>query len=241
MRTVHETEALRPSDPVPKHHSSNPSNRFQRLRLVLNNGGKEKGSTPASPSSHVGPSSANGGSLATDAEYAQNNVTYVQDLKSHGAAPTVVQFPPDLDFTPHELSLPAPELFRLLCRQLQWATREGEQLRAEAEALEAQRKEEWKEKELVLENLMEAEFASLKRKRQETGLPLDPEAQSLIEEDIVPSKKLSIAPTGGQLPWWRQDKWIDGASRETKFDGPDGAAPESVAQLRGGALGEQPA
>lgn len=240
MRTVHETEALRPSDPVPKHHSSNPSNRFQRLRLVLNNGGKDKGSAPASPSSHVGPPSANGGSLATDADYVQNNVTYVQDLSTPGA-PTVVQFPPDLDFTPHELSLPAPVLFRLLCRQLQWATREGEELRTEAEALEAQRKEEWKEKELLLENLMEAEFASAKRKREETGVPLDAETHQLMEEDVGPSKKLPIEPIDGQLPWWRQEIPVDAAGRGTDLDGSGGNVPEAVAQLRGGGFDEQPA
>src|SRR4051794_20236007 len=109
MRTVHETEALRPSDPVPKHHSSNPSNKFQRLRLVLNQSRtQEKGSTPASPSSHPPNSATVPGN--PDMEYAHNNIMYMQDLASPNA-PTMVQFPPDLNFTDQELSLPAPELF----------------------------------------------------------------------------------------------------------------------------------
>src|SRR5690242_21618313 len=88
MRTVHETEALRPSDPVPKHHSSNPSNKFQRLKLVLTNEAKRpsesKGSTPASPASlHPAPaSSSHPTAAAPDADHTHNNITYIQDRKS---------------------------------------------------------------------------------------------------------------------------------------------------------------
>jgi hypothetical protein len=35
MRTVHETEALRPSDPVPKSHPNHPSNHTSRPRPLL--------------------------------------------------------------------------------------------------------------------------------------------------------------------------------------------------------------
>lgn len=225
MRTVHETEALRPSDPVPKHHSSNPSNKFQRLRLVLNERQKqEKGSTPASPSQP--PNSATVPSAATpvpsvimgpqgpmapmsaDAEYAHNNIVYMQDLASPNA-PTMVQFPPDMNFTNHELSLSAPELFRLLRRQLHWATQEGEQLRAEAEILEKQRKDEWITKELVMENVMEAELAQTRRKRLEAGLIDEPESFKLLEADILPSKKLDIQPKLDKIPWWREEAWVN--------------------------------
>jgi hypothetical protein len=209
MRTVHETEALRPSDPVPKHHSSNPSNKFQRLRLVLNERQKqEKGSTPASPSSHP-PNSATV-PLSADAEYAHNNVVYMQDPVSPNA-PTMVQFPPDLNFTEHELSLPAPELFRLLRRQLHWATQEGEQLRAEAEALEKLRKEAWVAKELTMENLMEEELTRTRRQRVDAGVPDEAHMLDLLEEDIAPAKRLEIKPKAGKLPWWRGDGWVKGS------------------------------
>ncbi|KAF2740034.1 hypothetical protein EJ04DRAFT_572740 [Polyplosphaeria fusca] len=206
MRTVHETEALRPSDPVPKHHSSNPSNKFQRLRLVLNERQKqEKGSTPASPSSHP-PNSATV-PLSADAEYAHNNVVYMQDIASPNA-PTMVQFPPDMNFTDHELSLPAPDLFRLLRRQLLWATQEGEQLRAEADALEKTRKEAWIAKELILENMMEGELARTRRMRIDVGMPNDPQTFGQLEEDIVAAKRLEIKPKAGKSPWWRGDEWV---------------------------------
>ncbi|KAH7130605.1 hypothetical protein B0J11DRAFT_523580 [Dendryphion nanum] len=204
MRTVHETEALRPSDPVPKHHSSNPSNKFQRLRLVLSNQKTDKGSTPASPISQI-PISVTV-PLNADAEYANNNIVYVQDT-SPPNAPTMVQFPEDMNFSEHELSLPAPDLFRLLRRQLLWATQEGETLRAEAEILEKKRKSEWVAKELLVENIMEAELSRTKRKRLDAGLG-DLDSFGLIEEDVGPSKTLKLDVKGEKDPWWREESWL---------------------------------
>ncbi|KAH7080467.1 hypothetical protein BKA63DRAFT_600801 [Paraphoma chrysanthemicola] len=207
MRTVHETEALRPSDPVPKHHSSNPSNNKQRIKLILNADGKkpEKGSTPGSPSSHSHPPNSATIPPAADQDYAHNNVTYIQDLSLPGA-PTLVQFPPDIEFTERELSLPAPELFQLLRRQLQWAQQDSEQLRAEAEALEKLRKEEWEAKELLVENVMEAQVTNEKRQRADRGEPEDFEGFDAVEYDTVPAKSLPIRPLDGKLPWWREEK-----------------------------------
>jgi hypothetical protein len=204
MRTVHETEALRPSDPVPKHHSSNPSNNKQRIRLILNSGDKkpEKGSTPASPSSHSHPPNSAAAPPASDADYAHNNVIYLQDLANPNA-PTMVQFPPDISFTDRELSLPAPELFQLLRRQLQWAQQDSDELRAQAEVLEKQRKGEWEAKELLVENLMEAQFITHRRQRAERGERED-EVLDLVEDDIKASKALPIHPKNGKLPWWRE-------------------------------------
>lgn len=212
MRTVHETEALRPSDPVPKHHSSNPSNKFQRLKLVLTNEGKkgsqDKGSTPASPSVQAqAPNSATGAPApGSDAEYAHNNVIYLQDLASPNA-PTMVQFPPDLEFTPEELGLPAPDLFKLLRRQLHWATQDGEELRAEADRLDKVRKEEWEAKELLVENYMEATVKQVERQREENGLPAEYEGFSLAKQDVIPSKRLQLQAKNGNLPWWRDGRW----------------------------------
>jgi hypothetical protein len=165
----------------------------------------EKDSTPASPSSHV-PHSATA-PLGLDSDYSHNNVIYMQDLSSPNA-PTVVEFPPDMNFTEQELALPAPELFRLLRRQLCWATQDGDQLRAEAEALEKQRKEEWTAKELLVENILEAELSTSKRKRLEAGDLEEPLAYSPLEEDIQVSKQLKVEPKDGKLPWWREEAWV---------------------------------
>lgn len=207
MRTVHETEALRPSDPVPKHHSSNPTNNKQRLKLVLNNEAKklphDKASTPGSPS-HPPNAAPAAGTTTSETDYAHNNVIYLQDLASPSAS-TLVQFPTDIEFTTEELRKPANELFQLLRKQLQWATKEGEQLRAEAEELERIRREEWQAKELLFENFMEAQAATERRRRAEQGIPEDMEGWPAVEKDVAPSKALPIAPKDGKLPWWRQD------------------------------------
>jgi hypothetical protein len=204
MRTVHETEALRPSDPVPKHHSSNPSNKFQRIKLVLSEEKRsaEKGSTPASPSSHP-PNSA---TLppAPETDHSNDNIIYIQDPVTNA---TMVQFPPDVVFTPRELALPADQLFRLLRRQLHWATQDGDQLRAEAESLEKQRKDEWAAKELLLENVMEGELESAKRRLVEAGED-EPHHFAQLEADVAPSKKLRIQPKAGKIPWWREEDWL---------------------------------
>lgn len=236
MRTVHETEALRPSDPVPKHHSSNPSNKFQRIKLVLSNEAKRpsdsKASTPASPSSlHPSTAHALHPAHGPDADHSLNNVTYIQDLASPGA-PTMVQFPPDISFTPAELALPADALFRSLRRTLQFATDEGEALRVEADALEKQRKAEWDAKELLFENYMEFQIAKTRRDRLEQGLPADLEGLDAAECDIAPSKRLPMDPRQGKLPWWRDQAWLkthpdpsDGRQDHTSYDAVKAEAP----------------
>ncbi|OSS49556.1 hypothetical protein B5807_06248 [Epicoccum nigrum] len=212
MRTVHETEALRPSDPVPKHHSSNPSNKFQRIKLVLSNEAKRpsesKGSTPASPSSLHPPAASTLQPSHGDADHVNNNITYIQDLASPGA-PTMVQFPPDVSFTPTELALPADLLFLSLRRTLQFATEEGDALRQEADALEKARKAEWEAKEVLVENYMEFQLAKAKRDRLEQGLADEVvDGLDAAEHDTLPSRKLGMAARDGKLPWWRDEEWM---------------------------------
>ena len=117
----------------------------------------------------------------------------------------MVQFPPDINFTPEELRLPAPDLFKLLRRQLLWATHDGEELRAEADRLEKQRKEEWEAKELLLENYMECQAAHFERRRMDGGLPAELEGLQLVQDDVAPAKQLKLAPKNGKLPWWREE------------------------------------
>lgn len=117
----------------------------------------------------------------------------------------MVQFPPDIDFLPEELRLPAPDLFKLLRRQLHWVTQEGEQLRVQADALERQRKEEWEAKELLVENYMEAQVATEQRRRADAGLPEDFEGFGFVQSDMDPARALKVSAKDGKVPWWRED------------------------------------
>ena len=228
MRTVHETEALRPSDPVPKHHSSNPQNKAQRIRLTL------KGLAPApapsngdnmaaakdplsaiksNPSNPVSPSIPPLAS-ALDTDYDHHNVTY-----AGGPAPEdwTPHFPPDVHFSAAELALPPSELLRLLRRQLHWAAGDAEALRRDVEARDRARRDEWVAKELVLENLLEAEMATAERRRARKGArPAsyeEEEARLKMRADVAPAKRLQlVAGEEGGLPWWRERDGAKGGS-----------------------------
>lgn len=172
--------------------------------------GPDKSSTPtpASPSSHAPPSAT----AATNPEYdyAHNNIVYTADPSSPNAPP-LVTFPPDIQFTPAELALPAPELFRLLRRQLLWAQQEADELKAEADVLERKRKDEWIAKELLVENTMEAELARGLNKSDYSETE-DREhvkkregAKKMVTEDVNPGLLLEVE---GKTPWWRQESLL---------------------------------
>ncbi|KAL9095323.1 MAG: hypothetical protein Q9163_006517 [Psora crenata] len=136
MRTVHETEALRPSDPVPRNYSS-AHFKPQRLKLIVNSKPRNAPDAELDDDPTVSPRFET-----------ENNVP----AQSH-------EYPPDVQFTDEELSMRSDQLFRLLRRQVHWAEEDGKELASEVKALEKKRKEEWMAKELVLTNLMEAELA----------------------------------------------------------------------------------
>ena len=227
MRTVHETEALRPSDPVPKHHSANPSNRLQRLKLTFkaNSSGAPGGYQAGTDGNLTDDGSAFGGLAPGAAAEAMdpNNIAYEpvtrnasstsNGHKNYGpltqSNPAYrIVFPPDLHFTPSEADLPADQLYRLLRRQHAWAEDDTRDLKAEVERLERERREEWLAKELVLENLMEADVAVAERRaaRKLRRLNLvDREVEEAVAvrmgEGVAVSKTLTL---DRGVPWWRR-------------------------------------
>ena len=231
MRTVHETEALRPSDPVPKHHSSNPLNKNQKLRLTFKaisssitngNGNGNANNGPGSVASEGGRSSVPASPMTmgmrteiADEEYEANNVVYIPaahalpDLNlplPHGGSISdgemTKQFPPDINFTDEELALPPEQLLALLKLQVQWASEESEVLRKEVEELEEKRRVEWSRKELSLENLMEAEAEGAAR-REPLG-PGDSILTGVIKSDVKNAEGFRL--TGDPTPWWREPR-----------------------------------
>lgn len=136
MRTVHETEALRPSDPVPKGHSEAASRAagggtngsLKRIKLIVNNGDRPKsivGELPPLPTDGIPDESGE----ARPVE--MNSVPFVLPV-SHD------YYPPDVVDTldNYELSLPPSQLFRLLRRQVHWAEQEGARMAKELDMVE---------------------------------------------------------------------------------------------------------
>jgi len=207
MRTVHETEALRPSDPVPKHHSSNPQNKAQRLRLTLkglapangpgSSSGDASGATrDAAPRNTSHPASPGAGAAppaGPDADYDHHNVTY----ERAGAADDWEKaFPADVRFAPEELALPPRRLLALLRAQAGWAAAEGDELRAALDGLERLREREWLKKELLVENVMEGEFAGAER-----ASGVHESVRPRLLRDAEFARRLDI-PDEEKL-WWR--------------------------------------
>ncbi len=175
MRTVHETEALRPSDPVPKNYSSIPP-KPQRLKLIVN---------PKHPNEPEG---------NEDTEVDDDATIYnsEQDMDDHPTAP--FEYPPELQFTEEELAMPTNQLYRLLRRQHHWAEEESAELLDEVQALEAKKKQEWTQKELVLANVMEAELANA----HDRGEP-----QQNVQHHLLDLPQPILPMAGREQPWYR--------------------------------------
>ena len=196
MRTVHETEALRPSDPVPRHHSA-AGQKPQRLKLILNS--KPPGGSSNSADDNIerdltmSPHSSVNGDVATD-----------------NLPPLPFEYPADIAFTESELDMRPDQLFRLLRRQLAWSERDGRTLGEEVKVLEKKRRDEWTAKELVLANLMEAEAAAAVGHANGES---ERNIMRIVQEDL-PGTPL---PLRGEVPWYRalsEERVVEGQGME---------------------------
>ncbi|GMG38561.1 unnamed protein product [Aspergillus oryzae] len=145
MRTVHETEALRPSDPVPKHHNApsaagtpagTPGSKLQRIKLKLSQPPKED------------PEQQLNEKMNEENKYLD---CYLNDWEEHG-------YHRELGFQPYESKLPPQQLYRLLRRQIHWAEKETVELRDEWERVLPKRKHAFLEKEAIFEDVCDAEL-----------------------------------------------------------------------------------
>jgi hypothetical protein len=143
MRTVHETEALRPSDPVPKSMQApgtgGPAGKSSKLKIILK-----------TPQSHAAghDDSVDDSSTADQAD--AHDVTRLS--REHG-------------FTDEELAMPADRLHNLCRLQLRWAEREAARLAEENKRWEELYKSEWLEKEVLLDQVVHAERSWHERRR----------------------------------------------------------------------------
>ncbi|ERF76050.1 hypothetical protein EPUS_01383 [Endocarpon pusillum Z07020] len=138
MRTVHETEALRPSDPVPKGHSeaasraaggSGSNGSLKRIKLIVNNGDRPKsvvGELPSLPTDGIPDENGEAGAVEMD------SLPFMLPVP-HGYYPSDVADALD----DHELALPPSQLYRLLRRQIHWAEQEGAELAKQLDIVES--------------------------------------------------------------------------------------------------------
>ncbi|EAW07809.1 C2H2-type zinc finger protein [Aspergillus clavatus NRRL 1] len=163
MRTVHETEALRPSDPVPKHHNgpasavgtptATPISKLQRIKLKL--------SLPRYDAWQCSESANDEPALADDLDGLE-----------------LPEFGPELGFDEHELRLRPYDLYRVLRRQIHWAEKESLRLREEWEKIQPKRKQSWLEKEAVFDDVIDAELHLFSAIVGSEGLPVEAAADA---------------------------------------------------------------
>ncbi|KAI6782226.1 INO80 complex subunit-like protein [Emericellopsis cladophorae] len=179
MRTVHETETLRPSDPVPK--SQGHGSKANKLKIIIK-----------TPQSH-----GNNGDDVSDEPLADGK----ED--PHEGCWTIMSS--DL-FSEEELKADREALYKKLYFEDKWAKEENDTLMKECKALEEQYYKEWQEKEVLLSQVIQSEVAWHERRNailsgaadvhisgpmdsQETepanGLP-DPEPVNTIENGLRP-------------------------------------------------------
>ncbi|EQB53457.1 hypothetical protein CGLO_06811 [Colletotrichum gloeosporioides Cg-14] len=154
MRTVHETEALRPSDPVPKSMQAGPTGKG-KLKIILK-----------TPQSHAAGQDDAIDDGADDDELSADLFTPMTE---------------ELGFTKHELDMPLERLYTLCRHQVKWAQEETANLAEEVKYWEEQYKEQWREKEVLLSQVVQSEVDWHKRKAAVLSGAADVQLSGVIE------------------------------------------------------------
>lgn len=251
MRTVHEGESAKASEhskkkdhppasvgqASPSEAGTDPAGSKvpKSLKLHFN---KDKSSAPSTPGAEDADAVVDGGPLSPGSRDA---------LLGH--------FPDGTMFENYELALNRRDLFSLLRRQIRWAEEEGAVINEELKAAEEHRQHEWLRKELVLENLMEAEVAHAEARgdfKDPADLvtelaPVDASikpshlGRSIIAKLYEDDRNASALPLiGREKPWYRQkprsrriSEGALGASRPEPMliDNPPSSPPAALADI----------
>jgi len=145
MRTVHETEALRPSDPIPKSHLGG-NGKPKQLKIIIK-----------TPQSHSTVGGRDDGDPADDDGAGSDS-----DKERY----TVLN---PKDFTEKELLYPLKELYARCRIQVKLAERESDRLLEEIQELEKQYKEEWLAKESLFAQATTVEMDYHERRKAITS------------------------------------------------------------------------
>ena len=187
MRTVHEPEPVRGTD------STTPAAGRGKGPKIKSNGGPK-----GAPVQDIGPTHDEDGNWVNPSP-ASDNITYIPAHHPITGQPGfMIHYPPDIHFSAWESSITADQLMRLLRRQVHWATKDGDELKKQVEALEQQKREEWQLKEILLEGTLEAELAHADQ--DQIMKNVDARVREAMAQDVEPAKSLKW--TDGE-PRWR--------------------------------------
>ena len=172
MRTVHETEALRPSDPVPKSLQSTSGPSKLKPKIILK----------------------------TSQSHAHDDS---MDEGGHGADSDTDLYTPlteDRGFTLKEIAMPLERLHKLCRLQVKWAEKENEELLGECKHWEAVYKQEWLEKEVLLDQVVSSEQNHHNRRMAVLSGKIDIKVPATVTNDAVEIDVDMVAepPTNGK-------------------------------------------
>jgi hypothetical protein len=236
MRTVHEPEANKGQIT-----DNTPPGKKSSTKIKLTNGNASKAAASAAPD--TGPTHDEDGN-EVEPSLPNDNITY---MPAHhpitGQPGFMIHYPPDIHFTAWESAIAADQLMRLLRRQLHWAQQEGDDLKKEVEMLEQQRREEWTLKEILLDGVMEAEYATAEKEKLLDNV--NDAVRDAMENDVAPAKQLRWT---GELPKWRRPRaaapaFVDedarmGDDADSPADNHDSPSPPATGVSGGGFDGE---
>ncbi|KAH9904195.1 hypothetical protein F4778DRAFT_780873 [Xylariomycetidae sp. FL2044] len=133
MRTVHETEALRPSDPVPKSMqiSTGPNGKSNKLKIIIK-----------TPQSHAAGQDDTVDDGDASEELGADFFTPVTELQG---------------FSSEEMRMDMKSLWKLCVADVKFGTREGESLKRQCREAEEAYRREWREKEVLLDQVAQIE------------------------------------------------------------------------------------
>ncbi|KAK6958271.1 hypothetical protein Daesc_001068 [Daldinia eschscholtzii] len=130
MRTVHETEALRPSDPVPKSMQTQSGPKSGKLKIIIK-----------TPQSHA----AGQDDAIDDGDTGSDMTDFLTPLTEQQG------------FSSKELTMDMKSLYRVCVANLKWVTKDSEALKRQCKEMEEIYKQEWLEKEALLDQVIQIE------------------------------------------------------------------------------------
>ncbi|RCI15095.1 hypothetical protein L249_6828 [Ophiocordyceps polyrhachis-furcata BCC 54312] len=160
MRTVHETEALRPSDPVPK--SMQPTTKASKLKIIIK-----------TPQSHGAAAAAAAAAADDGADGSANGEVFNAEFFTVLTA--------DL-FSAEELAHPVDKLYRKCYWEAKWADEVGEALRKECKEWEERYYKEWLEKEALLSQVIQSEVDWHERRQAVLSGTADVDLSTIVDE-----------------------------------------------------------